>query len=173
MQFCLGIVAAGCWQSRPVFASRQRWDSSVTCSAITSSWLPDQKVTQLCTRVHCRVSGCVADQWHGVAGSLVRASHHTWHTSVVYQKHCQGRKCCKDLQHLHSCFPAKLIARFAGTEFPGWWSSDLASQGYTFPTGAVYKAATAVIGENLSKQPWCSGIKQHTMHQDMHESPKA
>ena len=34
---CLGPVADGCCQSRPVFASRQHWDSILTCSAFTSS----------------------------------------------------------------------------------------------------------------------------------------
>ncbi|CAA9311443.1 hypothetical protein AVDCRST_MAG94-975 [uncultured Leptolyngbya sp.] len=53
----------------------------------------------------------------------------------------------------------KTFALFTVTEFPGWCSSDLASQGYTFPTVAVHKAATALKGANLSKKPWCSGIK--------------
>ena len=53
---------------------------------------------------------------------------------------------------------SKTFARFAGTEFPGWWSSDLASQGHTFPTDAVHKAATAWKGANLSKKPWCNGM---------------
>lgn len=130
----------------------KHWDSIQASSAAICSCAPDQKIIQSFTTVDLRASGCAADQ-------LARSDRQPGQSQPSHLTACSGVwQAVSGQQVLQgSAISLKLlfsktVARFVGTEFPGLWSSDLASQVTTLQTDAVPKPATGWKSANLNKQ---------------------